>query len=325
LARHSTLSKSVEAMCDRGNSLGFGERMRREREMRGIALDEIVNATKIGSRTLRALEEEDFSKLPGGIFNKGFVRAYARYLGIDEEQAVADYLAALGESKSSDAAEAEHLKKTESSWKPSRLEDSSTDFSDLPWKPLILLLLLLTGMFAVWHFRHSAFDHFRQWETHWRQPRQQTLAAPPAPAPPQAAPVKTVVPVQTVVPAGDRASPTTPVVAVSTASMPNSPPVPVSLPTPAPTESVDPSPEFVVQFHAREDSWVSITADGKPIMKGNLIARRETTIRAKHNITLVAGNAAGLDVSFNGKPLGGLGGKSHEVRTVVFNSAGLQP
>jgi len=81
-------------MCDRENSLGFGERIRREREMRNITLDEIVNATKIGSRTLRALEDEDFSKLPGGIFNKGFVRAYARYLGIDEEQAVADYLAA---------------------------------------------------------------------------------------------------------------------------------------------------------------------------------------------------------------------------------------
>ena len=72
----------------------FGERLRREREMRGIGLDEIAEATKIGSRSLRALEDENFQQLPGGIFNKGFVRAYARYLGIDAEQAVSDYLAA---------------------------------------------------------------------------------------------------------------------------------------------------------------------------------------------------------------------------------------
>ena len=76
----------------------FGEKLQREREMRSISLDEIAESTKISARMLRALEEEEFEKLPGGIFNKGFVRAYSRYLGLDEEQAVADYLAAEAES-----------------------------------------------------------------------------------------------------------------------------------------------------------------------------------------------------------------------------------
>src|SRR3954465_2099948 len=75
----------------------FGEKLQRERELRSITLDEIANSTKIGTRLLHALEAEEFDKLPGGIFNKGFVRAYARYLGLDEEQAVIDYLAAEGE------------------------------------------------------------------------------------------------------------------------------------------------------------------------------------------------------------------------------------
>src|SRR5512140_2680107 len=75
----------------------FGERMRREREMRGITLEEIAESTKIGTRSLQALEAEDFDKLPGGIFNKGCVRAYSKYLGIDEEQAVTDFGAALDE------------------------------------------------------------------------------------------------------------------------------------------------------------------------------------------------------------------------------------
>jgi cytoskeleton protein RodZ len=76
----------------------FGDRLQRERELRGITLEEIAEATKIGTRSLRALEEQDFDKLPGGIFNKGFVRSYARHLGLDEEQVVADYLTALNEA-----------------------------------------------------------------------------------------------------------------------------------------------------------------------------------------------------------------------------------
>src|SRR3954467_5724089 len=72
----------------------FGERLKRERELRSITLEDMANSTKIGTRMLHALEDEEFEKLPGGIFNKGFVRAYAKYLGLDEEQAVTDFLAA---------------------------------------------------------------------------------------------------------------------------------------------------------------------------------------------------------------------------------------
>src|SRR5215470_18911056 len=75
----------------------FGDRLRREREMRGITLDEISESTKIARRHLESLEKEDFEALPGGIFNKGFVRAYARFLGLDEDQAVTDYSVASNE------------------------------------------------------------------------------------------------------------------------------------------------------------------------------------------------------------------------------------
>src|SRR5882757_7933258 len=77
----------------------FGEKLRKQREQRGIALDAISNTTKISPRMLRALEEEHFDQLPGGVFNKGFVRAYARQVGLDEEEAVTDYLTALRESQ----------------------------------------------------------------------------------------------------------------------------------------------------------------------------------------------------------------------------------
>jgi len=77
----------------------FGEKLRKQREQRGLALDAISNSTKISTRMLRALEDEHFDQLPGGVFNKGFVRAYARQVGLDEEETITDYLAALRESQ----------------------------------------------------------------------------------------------------------------------------------------------------------------------------------------------------------------------------------
>ena len=72
----------------------FGARLKREREKRKITLDDISVATKIAPRFLVALETDQFDQLPGGIFNKGFVRSYARHLGLDENQAIADFVAA---------------------------------------------------------------------------------------------------------------------------------------------------------------------------------------------------------------------------------------
>ncbi len=76
----------------------FGEKLRKRREQRGLELEAISNTTKISIRMLRALEEEHFQQLPGGVFNRGFVRAYARQVGLDEEEAIADYVTALRES-----------------------------------------------------------------------------------------------------------------------------------------------------------------------------------------------------------------------------------
>jgi cytoskeleton protein RodZ len=74
----------------------FGELLKRERELREVTLAEITSATRIGSRFLQALENEDWDKLPGGVFNRGFVRSIARYLGLDEEAFLAEYDLAHG-------------------------------------------------------------------------------------------------------------------------------------------------------------------------------------------------------------------------------------
>jgi cytoskeletal protein RodZ len=70
----------------------FGEELKRERELRDISLKEISEATKISIRFLEALELNNFDVLPGGVFNRGFIRAYARFIGVDGEEMVNAYL-----------------------------------------------------------------------------------------------------------------------------------------------------------------------------------------------------------------------------------------
>jgi cytoskeleton protein RodZ len=77
----------------------FGELLKRERETREISLNELTVATRVPLKFLEAFENEGWEKLPGGVFNRGFVRAIARYLGLSEEHLLAEYDLAHGESK----------------------------------------------------------------------------------------------------------------------------------------------------------------------------------------------------------------------------------
>jgi cytoskeletal protein RodZ len=69
----------------------FGEQLRVAREARGITLREISEQTRISTRYLEAIESDDYKRLPGGIFNKSFIKAYAKYIGFDEKEALEAY------------------------------------------------------------------------------------------------------------------------------------------------------------------------------------------------------------------------------------------
>jgi cytoskeletal protein RodZ len=69
----------------------FGEELKRERELRRISLREVAEATKVNLRYLEALESNDFEHLPGGVFNRGFVRAYSQFIGVDPDAMVDAY------------------------------------------------------------------------------------------------------------------------------------------------------------------------------------------------------------------------------------------
>src|SRR5258705_11060004 len=88
----------------------FGEELRREREIRGISLKKIADATKISKRFLEAIERNDHRTLPAPVFTRGFVREYARYLGLGAEDMVNRYnFAAGGDDRIEKSAHLERL------------------------------------------------------------------------------------------------------------------------------------------------------------------------------------------------------------------------
>lgn len=70
---------------------GVGAHLRRERELRAISIEEVAQTTRIPLKTLRAVEADDFEALPGEVFVRGFLRAYAKALGLDPAPILARY------------------------------------------------------------------------------------------------------------------------------------------------------------------------------------------------------------------------------------------
>jgi cytoskeleton protein RodZ len=268
----------------------FGARLKREREQRKITLDDISLATKIGTRFLTALEEEHFDQLPGGIFNKGFVRAYARHLGLDENQAIADFVAASAPSLPETPPEETPVLAAMAVRVPESKQKSRSD-NGIPWGILAVVLLVMAFGFALWGF------HSRE-----KPLRRVGVSPPTGTGQSQPASPGRTIPASQASPSGSSAPEAAPPVAapVSNAGV------------------------FVVLLKARQDSWVSITADGQQIMQDTLAASAEKSIEGRNQIVIKTGNLGALDISFNGKKLA-LQGRDNQVKTLTFDLNGLRP
>ena len=296
---------------------GFGEKMRREREMRGVSLEEISGSTKIGTRSLKALEEEDFEKLPGGIFNKGFVRAYARFLGLDEEQAVTDFEAAWREH------EVEHGPVLEVQAESEEKEAEASSNRLLTIAVIVLLAVVAAG--AVKYFlgkRAASAAQASTPESHDISPsavsaKGQTPATSSSISePPESSKANSTSNVS-----ADRRNspePSEKVVASAAASASaGSPEVSPGVNSPPANSAI------LLEVTAHEDSWLSVSADGKSLGQGILSAQKSRKIRANKEVRLRVGNVAGIEVSFNGKPVN-VDGEPKQVKELIFTPDGLR-
>src|SRR5687767_12001268 len=119
-------------------SASLGEKLRQAREERGISISEVAEQTRISSLYLKSIEDDNYKPLPGGIFNKGFVKAYAKYVGIDEQEALQDY-ARLVASQTE-----EIVDDSQPRYRPQVLTDEARSASSLA--PTIVFAVIILGL-----------------------------------------------------------------------------------------------------------------------------------------------------------------------------------
>jgi len=126
-------------------SLTLGEKLRQAREARGITISEVAEQTRISALYLEAIENNDYRTLPGGIFNKGFVKSFAKFVGVDAQEALQDYSSLLAEQGGGENAD------DPKTYRPEVLTDDRSRSSMLPTLifAVIILGLLTWGILAL--------------------------------------------------------------------------------------------------------------------------------------------------------------------------------
>jgi cytoskeleton protein RodZ len=120
-------------------SLTLGEKLRQAREARGITLSEVADQTRISPLYIESIENDDYRALPGGIFNKGFVKSFAKYVGVDEQEALQDY-ATLAANQGGQMTE------EPKTYRPEVLTDERSSSSSIPTIIFAVIILgLMTG------------------------------------------------------------------------------------------------------------------------------------------------------------------------------------
>lgn len=135
-------------------SVSLGEKLRSAREQRGISISEVAEQTRISPLYLEAIDADNYKTLPGGIFNKGFVRSYAKYVGIDEQEALQDYSRLVAENE---PVEEERTK----SYRPEVLTDDRSVSSMVPtliFAAVILGLMTAGVLFLVNYIQNQQTD-----------------------------------------------------------------------------------------------------------------------------------------------------------------------
>ena len=117
-------------------SLTLGEKLRQAREERGISISEVAEQTRISPLYIEAIENDDYSPLPGGIFNKGFIKSFAKFVGVDEEEALQDYSRLMSE-------QGEENVDDPKTYKPEVLTDDQARSSLLP---TIIFATIILGL-----------------------------------------------------------------------------------------------------------------------------------------------------------------------------------
>ncbi|MFN7647335.1 MAG: helix-turn-helix domain-containing protein [Acidobacteriota bacterium] len=266
----------------------LGQQLRDERLRQGRAIGPIADDLRIGSRYLEAIEAEQWDLLPGGFFNRSFVRQYAQALGLNGQQFENQYNSILGSHASVDLeaigaardprarllAERKLISLAPVTDKPTSFFDGRTGLA------VAALVVLIAGGGLV----SLLWDNLRGAETARAAVADRPMLQPAVPAQPAAAP-----------PAQLAVSPVTTAAATSAESF---------------VEGV-----ISLNIAATEKTWLEVTADGKRIFMGVLEPGQSQSMRTSESARMVVGNAGGITVQKAGRDIGPIGPRG-QVRVV---------
>jgi cytoskeleton protein RodZ len=274
--------------------MSVGETLRRERVRRGLHLEEVARETKIRQRLLEHIEDDEFDRLPGSVFAKNFVKQYAEVLGLDSDELAGEVTKQIAPHHLS-LAETPAIEPIDTKPLPSWTSAGKTHRSS-PWPALALFGAVLLGSSLA----------YRWWQNE-TLPRSAPPIAdrerPPVLGEPDTTPLSAT---EQIVPVQEPA--------------PEQPGSPTAAPPLTPTQPGSGAPVYVT-LSATEDTWVRVTSDGSHSFTGILGPEENRTVEASNNVRLRVGNAGGLSVTLNGKPVGPIGPRG-QVREVELTPSG---
>ena len=264
----------------------------REREIRGVTLENIALETKISVKALKALEDNDFDALPAYPFVKGFIRSYSKCIGIDGDDAALRYDAYLREKEDDDGKSGKKRRGGREGTSLAEAPKGLTFFLDdgkksgawesegisRYWQAKIILpvaiSLLIVFVAIIYFYPHSQPPSLSGPDTQ---------SVPPVTEPSQKKSVETLFPSQA-----------------------------------PPRDGVDVTPltfqELTLQMTAKKPTWMRVEIDAEPPFEVSLGAGEKISWKAKMGISLLIGNAGGVEGILNGKPLDRFGDEGQVVR-----------
>jgi cytoskeleton protein RodZ len=317
-----------------------GETLRGERLKRKLDLDTISEELKISARFLRFIEADQFDKLPGGVFARSFVRQYAHLLGLDEDELAGQVERTLAPSDSQHYADRPKPGGVVQIQVPKVDEWETVGDKRFRWSgllsavALVVVMLVCSAVYA-WLQRPRPAPTSAQSHSQTPAPARITLPQTPpqtAPQPVPSAPAPAVVadakPTESPVEAKAaevkavevKPADVKPVEAEPTEEKPAEATTEAKSTTPAPP---NPNATVHVQITAEEQSWVQARADGKFAFAVSMDAHTTRTVEGVTEVTVKVGNAGGVTILLNGKPIGPAGPEG-QVRTLQFTSGGFQ-
>jgi cytoskeletal protein RodZ len=301
-----------------------GEFFRQVRETKGLTIDEVASKTRIRSDFVKALEDGNFAKLPDQVFARGFVRSYARSLGLDEDDAIHRFAESAG-SFYDKQGERERLRQRQ-------MEEDRRRRANRKAVTIAIMIAVLTLIFLLSReqssvvVRRSAPDTPPPnkktqpiKESQGLQPRSepenpQTSAASKLPDPPpipMKPPTEKAPPVPA--PQASRAADSTSAPAIPAAGLSEGPLAGLSVD--GPVNSDEP---LVLDLEATELSWVVVQIDAGSPQETLLRPGQRAQWKAQDQFMVTLGNAGGVRAELNGKPQRPFGPSGKVVRDVVL-------